>query len=76
MAGEVTQELIYEILKSLQEGQHRLEAQMREMNAQLMAVRTHMQAMQADIGNLYTLAHRLDLRLERVERRLGLTELV
>lgn len=65
-----------EILKNLQEGQGRVEAQMREMNAQMVALRGHMHAIQSDVANLYATLHRIDLRVDRVERRLGLSELV
>ncbi len=73
MAG-VTNELIYEILKSLQQGQADIKAGQQELKAELHAIRGHMLAFQTDINNLYSSLSGLDVRLERVERRLTLTD--
>ncbi len=52
MAGDVRPELMLEILKALQEGQQDMKAQLREIKAEIGAVRTHMHGFQSDINNL------------------------
>ncbi len=72
--ANITNELIYEILKNLQQGQADLKAGQQEMKAELHGVRGHMLAFQTDIHNLYSSVSGLDARLERVERRLNLRD--
>ena len=71
---EVTNELIYEILKQLQDRMSSFERKMDEVKNELQALRIHSLAMQQDIQNLYAMFVRHDARLERIERRLELTE--
>ena len=58
--AEVTNELIYEVLKAVQarlsnleEGQRELRGQMQAVRGNLQARQTQMGAIQIDIGNLY-----------------------
>jgi hypothetical protein len=72
--AEVTNELIYEVLKRLQNDVGLLKDGQREMNGQLQAMREHMLATQKDITNVYDRLVGFELRLERIERRLDLIQ--
>lgn len=54
---EVTNELIYEVLKKLQEDVARIQTDLKSVREELGALRGHQLAMQKDIHNLYDLAH-------------------
>ena len=68
--AEVTNELIYEVLKPVQDQLVNLNDGQRDMRE---ALRDHSLAMQTDVSNIY---HILDLerRTERIERRLDLRD--
>jgi hypothetical protein len=72
--AEVTNELIYEILKQLQDRMSSFEHKMDEVKSELQALRTHSLAMQQDIQNIYVTLVRQDQRLNRIERRLEISE--
>jgi septal ring factor EnvC (AmiA/AmiB activator) len=72
--AEITTELMYEVLKSMQSDIAALREGQRETNAALNAIRIHMVAMQQDIQNLYTAFTRHEARLDRIERRLEISE--
>jgi septal ring factor EnvC (AmiA/AmiB activator) len=72
--AEVTNEMIYELLKQVQEKVAGLEEELRETRAALSAIRMHMIAMQQDIQNIYATLTRHEARLDRIERRLGLVD--
>jgi septal ring factor EnvC (AmiA/AmiB activator) len=72
--AEVTNELIYEVLKQVQSDIAALKESLRENNAALNAIRIHMVAMQRDIQNIYTTLTRHETRLDRIERRLEISE--
>jgi len=72
--AEVTQELIYEVLKQIQSDVRGLKEGQREHSAALNALRTHLVALQQDVQNLYSIGVRHDERLERIERRLEISE--
>ena len=72
--AEVTNELIYEVLKALQDRLGKLDGRMDEVKQELQAIRTHQLAMQQDTQNIYSALVRQDNRLDRIERRLELTE--
>lgn len=69
---EVSNELIYEVLKSVQGRIAHIDANIGDMRGELQAIRVHMIAMQTDISNLYNKFAGVDLRLDRIERRLDL----
>lgn len=71
---EITNELIYEVLKSMQTRLDRMNASLGEVKTELQAVRAHIAGMQHDISNIYTKLGDHDDRLERIETRLGLLE--
>jgi chromosome segregation ATPase len=72
--AEVTNELIYDVLKQVQDRVGSLDRKMDEMRAELQALRTHSMAVQQDINNIYGVLSRHDNRLERIERRLQIAE--
>jgi septal ring factor EnvC (AmiA/AmiB activator) len=73
MAG-VTNELIFEVLKQLQSDMGGLREGQREHSSALNALRTHMVALQQDVSNIYAILVRHENRLDRIERRLEITE--
>ena len=71
---EVTPELIYEVLKQIQSDMAGLKDGQREHTAALNAVRTYMVALQQDVSNIYAILVRHENRLDRIERRLEISE--
>jgi septal ring factor EnvC (AmiA/AmiB activator) len=72
--AEVTNELMFEVLKQVQSDVAGIKETLRETNASLNAVRIHMVGLQQDISNIYTALTRHDARLDRIERRLDIVE--
>jgi len=73
--AEVSNELIYDILKAMQADIRLLKDGQGEIKQELIAVRGTMVSMQQDINNIYGILARHDERLDRIERRLDLREL-
>jgi hypothetical protein len=72
--AEVTNELMYEVLRRIQEDVTALKEGQREHSAALNAIRIHMVGMQQDIQNLYAAFTRHETQLDRIERRLEISE--
>jgi hypothetical protein len=72
--AEVTNELIYEVLKQLQSDMAVVKEAWQENTAALNTIRTHMIAQSQDIQNIDAILTRHDGRLARIERRLEITE--
>jgi predicted nucleic acid-binding Zn-ribbon protein len=72
--AEVTNELMYELLKRVHHGQSELRQDMSEVKRELNVIRGHLVAVQSDIHNIYGMLARHDDRLDRIERRLDLRE--
>jgi hypothetical protein len=72
--AEVTNDLMYEVLKQVQSDVAGLKDAWLENTAALNAIRTHMIAQSQDIQNIYAMLARHDGRLARIERRLEITE--
>lgn len=70
--SEVTPELMYEVLKNIQERVGRLEEGQRTIREEITAVRLHMVGMQKDVNNIYVKAEMLDEPIARLENRLDL----
>ncbi|MDI6027588.1 hypothetical protein QBK99_15460 [Corticibacterium sp. UT-5YL-CI-8] len=70
----VTNELIYEILKSLQGDIRQLKDGQAEIRHELIAIRSQLISINQDISNIYGVLGRHELRLDRIERRLELRE--
>ena len=73
--ADVTNELIYEILKSIQFRLDKIEAGIDELRQGHNAMRGHMISIQTDISNIYGILARHDQRLDRIEKLLELHEL-
>jgi hypothetical protein len=71
----VTDELMYEVLKSIQRDVHTLKDGQREIKQELVSLRGYALSIQTDIHNIYGILGRHDDRLDRIERRLDLREL-
>jgi predicted nucleic acid-binding Zn-ribbon protein len=73
--AEVTNELMYELLKKLNARFDRVDASLAELRAEANSLLGTMIAIQQDIHNMYTTLSRHELRLDRIENRLELREL-
>ncbi|HEV7285002.1 MAG TPA: hypothetical protein VGN75_09095 [Kaistia sp.] len=71
--ADVTNELIYEVLKSIRNDVTRIDHKTDEIKAELQAMRGHMIALQTDLHNIYVTLDRHETRLDRIERRLELS---
>ena len=72
--AEVSAELVYDVLKQLQDRMARFEAKMDEVKAELQVLCSHSMAIQQDTSNIYTMLGRNENRLDRIERRLEIAE--
>jgi hypothetical protein len=72
--AEAGNELIYEILKQVQDRLGSVDRKLDEVKVELQALRTHSMAMQQDTANIYMILVRHEARLDRIERRLELAE--
>ena len=72
--SEVTNELMYEVLKQIQARLGVIEDGQREIRSELKSMRIQLPAVQVDIGNVYETTGTMDSRMSRIERRLDLSE--
>jgi DNA repair ATPase RecN len=72
--AEVSNDLIYEVLKQIQERLGNVDSKVTELKAEMQAFRGHLVSLQQDVHNIYTILDRHDARLDRIERRLQLVE--
>ena len=72
MTEKVTNELIYEVLKSMQARMSNVEDGLRDIKGELVGIRGHMIATQSDIQNIYGRLGSIEVRVERIERRLDI----
>ncbi len=73
--AEVTNELMYELMKRMHHELSELRMDVSEIKTELNVIRGHMIGIQTDIHNIYGILGRHDERLDRIERRLELREL-
>ncbi|WP_206454434.1 hypothetical protein [Aurantimonas marina] len=73
--AEVTNELMYELMKRMHQQMGEMKQGIREVKSELVSIRGHMLSMQHDIHNMYGVLGRHDERFERIERRLELREM-
>ncbi len=73
--AEVTNDLMFEVLKNIQHDVRLLRDGQGEIRQELNAIRGHLISMQGDIHNIYGILGRHDERLDRIDRRLELREL-
>lgn len=72
---EITNELVYELLKKIHQRMDRLENGFGEVKQEIVAMRLQGLSTQTDITNIYAVTTRMDQRMERIEQRLELREL-
>ncbi len=70
--AEITSEQIFEMLKDIQQDVGQIRETAVQSRSELLAVRTHLNAIQLDIHTIYEALARQNDRLERIERRLNL----
>ena len=73
MAG-ITNDLIYDVLKSLHSEMSEVKGDVRAIRGELQAIRGHISAIALDVSTIYQVDGRHDDRLERIETRLGLLD--
>jgi hypothetical protein len=67
---EVTNELIFEVLRSIQGRLTNIEGSVGEVRNELQAIRVHNVGMLTDIKNIYATTASIEVRLDRLERRM------
>jgi tetrahydromethanopterin S-methyltransferase subunit G len=72
--AEVSNELIFEVLKQVQQRLDRVDHKIDEIKSELNALRGHQISMLQDFQNVYGILGRSDVRLEHIERRLELSD--
>lgn len=72
--AEVTNALMYEVLKSIQQQTQRMDLTLGEVKLELQAIRGHQLAIQQDISVIYSQLGSIELRVDSIERRLGSSE--
>ena len=72
--GEATNDLILGVLKAIQNDVAQVRLDVRELKAELQAMRGHLLATHQDVANVYLALERQDGRLYRIERPLELAE--
>ncbi len=70
--AEIKSELIYEILKQLQEGQRLIREDIHDIKVRLTSLENKMAQIHLDMANHSERMDRIDARLARVEKRLEL----
>lgn len=71
---DVTNELMFEVLKAIQRELGLVRGDVSDLKQQMHAVRTHLTAIQQDTGNIYNRLGTLEDRVDRIETRLGLAD--
>ncbi|MAY63290.1 MAG: hypothetical protein CML29_13870 [Rhizobiales bacterium] len=72
--AEVTQELLFELLKRVHADVGELRQTQRDLQADFINMRGTMVAIQADMHQMHGMLYRQDDRMERIEKRLDLRE--
>lgn len=72
--AEVSNELIFEVLKQVQQRLDRVDHKIDEIKSELNALRGHQISIQQDVQNVYGILGRFDVRFDHIERRLEITE--
>ncbi|MCZ8087844.1 MAG: hypothetical protein O9257_11005 [Brevundimonas sp.] len=72
--AEVTNALMYEVLKTIQQQTQRMDLTLGEVKLELQAIRGHQLAIQQDISVIYPRLGSIELRFDSIERRLGSSE--
>ena len=73
--ADVTQELMYELMKRMQADLTSVKESLRESRQDTFSVRNHLHVLQGDMNNLHVSIGQILDRLDRIESRLELREL-
>ena len=73
--AEVTNELLYEVLKSIHTRMDKLDTGLSDLRSEMITMRGAIVTVQQDINNIYGILARHETRLDRIENRLELREL-
>ncbi len=73
--SEVTNELMYELMKRMHGEIANIREDSRGLRQDFISLRNHMHVMQGDLNNLHTTMAQVLVRLDRIEDRLELREL-
>jgi chromosome segregation ATPase len=68
----ISQELLHELLQRFHQRIDGTEVSIRDLKSENNSIRRNLASQQGDIANFYELLHRIDERLDRIERRLDL----
>jgi hypothetical protein len=71
---QITNELIYEVLKQLQSGLAEIKATQADQNRQLIRIREDINGLRGDDLRRETMQAQMDTRLQRIENRLNLSD--
>jgi predicted nucleic acid-binding Zn-ribbon protein len=72
--AEVSTELLYEVLKSIQTRLAGVDGKIDELKHDMQAMRSHMIGVQQEISGIHATLVRHEIRLDRIESRLELTD--
>ncbi|NEV76637.1 hypothetical protein DYI24_06225 [Rhodopseudomonas sp. BR0C11] len=72
--ADVSNELIFEVLKQVQQRLDKVAPKVDELKSEMNAMRGYLISMQQDVQNVYGILGRYDGRLEHIERRLELND--
>lgn len=72
--ADVSNELIFEVLKQVQQRLDKVDPKVDELKSEMNAMRGYLISMQQDVHNVYGILGRYDGRLEHIERRLELND--
>ena len=72
--AEVSNELIFEVLRQVQQRLDLVDNKIDELKPEMNAVRGHLISLQQDTHNIYGMLGRHDVHLERIGRRLELSD--
>ena len=72
--ADVNNQLLYEILKTIQSGQAELKAALADQSRQLIKIREEINSLRGDDLRREALQAQMDVRLDRIEHRINLTD--
>ncbi|NEW99200.1 hypothetical protein [Rhodopseudomonas sp. BR0G17] len=72
--ADVSNELIFEVLKQVQQRLDKVDHKVDELKSEMNAMRGYLISMQQDVQNVYGILGRYDGRLEHIERRLEMND--
>jgi hypothetical protein len=73
--AEITNELIYELLKRMQADIANLKEGQRDLRQDNLSIRNQLHSLQGDVNNLRASVGHIETRLDRIENRFDLREL-